>query len=163
MMNVKNEKTAYHYEPEKFGRLNKPVVVLRKVNTKRLDVRATADADTAMELIGKGQVQLHLREDSLPWLAQGYVINDQPRDEKVARDIVKATIGFALARTDTGEIMKKYGADGLGEAEADARSVKLTMSAAISHVEEERDDHETLVAAYKAETTDSNRTEPETA
>lgn len=138
-----------HFEPEKFGRLNKPIVVLRKVNVTRLSHRANKNAETAWELIGKGQVQLHLREDSLPWYADGFIINDQPRDEKVARDIVRNTLGFAIARSDTGEILKVYGPDGMNEAIDDANSVTLTIRPTLERVAKTEDeDDEELVKRF---------------
>ena len=110
-------KEAVHYDPQKFGRLKDPVIVLRKVNIKKLSFRATPTSETPWELIGKGQLQLHVRESVLPWYADGFIVNGQPRDERVARDIAKGTIGFAIARSDTGEILQKFGPDELKMAE----------------------------------------------
>lgn len=146
-----SEKGTIHYDPQKFGRLNKPVIVLRKVNPRKLQKRETPTADTAMELIGKAQLQLHLREDALPWFADGFIVNDQPRDEKVARDIMKATIGFALARTDTGEILKAYGPDDMDQAIEDAAGVQLTLKPIISKTAStEEEDEEALVQTFLA-------------
>lgn len=140
---------SLHFDPQKFGRLNRPVVVLRKVNINKLQKRETPTADTAWELIGKGQLQLHLREDALPWYADGLIVNDQPRDEKVARDIHKATIGFAIARSDTGEVLKVYGPDGMDEAIADAAGVQLMLKPIITKVESEaEEDEEALVQTF---------------
>lgn len=131
---------AVHFDPQTVGRLREAVVVLRKVNIKKLSKRETPSASTAWELIGMGQVQLHLHEKDLPWYEEGLIVNDQPRDEKVARDIAKATIGFAIARSDTGEVMKTYGADGLKQAVLDARSVRLSFTPVVTQVAPEPDD-----------------------
>lgn len=136
---------SVHYDPQKLGRLNKPVIVLRKVNVKKLQRRETRDASTPWELIGRAQVQLHLREDALPWYEQALIVNDQPRDEKVNRDIEKATIGFAVARSDTGEVIATYGPDGLAEAEETAASVRLSIKPQIEKIVKPVDDDEDLI------------------
>ena len=142
---------SIHFDPQKFGRLNKPVIVLRKVNPNKLQHRETPISDTAWELIGKGQLQLHLREELLPWYADGFIVNDQPRDEKVARDIAKATIGFAIARSDTGEILKVYGPKDMGQAIEDAAGVQLTLKPVVTKVEaQEEEDEEALVQQFLA-------------
>lgn len=147
-----NQKGVLHFDPEKFGRLNRPVVVLRKVDVRKLQHRANPTADTAWELIGKGQVQLHLREDQLPWYGQGLIVNDQPRDEKVARDIMRATVGFAIARSDTGEILKAYGPDKMNEAIEDAESVTITFKPVINRLAQtEPEDPDELVQQFLAE------------
>lgn len=155
MMIPQNESQqgTIHFDPEKFGRLNKPVIVLRKVQINKLQRRETPTADTAWELIGKGQVQLHLKESALPWMEQGLIVNDQPRDEKVARDIAKATLGFAIARSDTGEILKAYGKDGLMEAESDAAGVTLSLKPVVQRLAQTEDEQndESLVEAFLAE------------
>lgn len=151
-MNQTDKNGAIHYNPEKFGRLSKAVVVLRKVNINKLLKRETPTADTAWELIGKGQVQLHLKESDLPWYEQGLIVLDQPRDEKVARDIMKATLGFAVARSDTGEVLKAYGPNGLSEAIADAEGITLTIKPMITKVaSDEEEDEAALVESFLAE------------
>ena len=149
-----NRSGAIHFDPEKVGRLNRPVIVLRKVNIAKLSTRPTPTSDSPWELIGKGQVQLHLREDQLPWYAEGLIVLDQPRDEKVARDIMKATIGFAIARTDTGEILKAYPPDALKDAIADAASVTLSIRPVLERLAQTKAaevDDEALVARFLEE------------
>ena len=142
---------SVHYDQRKVGRLSKGVIVLRKVNTKPLQVRVTRGASTAWELIGAAQPELHVWEKNLPWMRQGFVVNDQPRDEKVARDIHKATIGFAVARTDTGEILQTFGPNELGKAEEAASSVQLVLQPAVIPVEVDEDEQDdmSVIAAYQ--------------
>lgn len=139
---TENQQGTIHFDPQKFGRLRDPVIILRKVNVSKLQKRETPTADTAWELIGKAQLQLHLREDALPWYEQGFVVNDQPRDEKVARDLAKATIGFALARSDTGEILKAYGPSELDQAVIDARGVQLMLKPTIQKIAQPTEENE---------------------
>lgn len=147
-----NQSGAVHFDPQKIGRLKDPVIVLRKVNPRKLSKRETHDAKTAWELIGMGQVQLHLREDQLPWYEQGFIVNDNPRDEKVARDIMRATVGFALARTDTGEILKVYGPDQIKDAYSDAASVTLSIKPTIERLAPKtEEDEEALVQSFLSE------------
>lgn len=152
-------KTTVHYDPQILGRLHDDVIVLRKVNVKKLSVRATPDANTPWELVGQGQIQLHVREDKLPWYAQGYVVNDQPRDEKVSRDIARATIGFAVARTDTGEILQEFGiANGdvqsaLAEATRVSKSAKLVLTPSVRSIVPEviQEEDDALVQKFLAD------------
>lgn len=148
-----------HFNPKQFGRLSQPVIVLRKVNIAKLQTQPTPTSSTAWELIGKGHVQLHVREERLPWYAQGLIVNDQPRDEKVARDIVKATIGFAIARTDTGEVLKVYGPNDLEKAQTDAKNARMSIKADIVSVVPEDDDDDKLVEDFLANVeTDTDET-----
>lgn len=143
MIQQEDDNKPLHFDPQSIGRLKDPVIVLRKVNPKRLQGRETPQADTAWELIAKAQVQLHLREDRLPWLEQGFIINDQPRDEKVSRDIEKATIGFAVARTDTGEILQVFAKEDIDKAYETARSARMVITPSIQMLagnKEENDD-----------------------
>lgn len=152
MQQPQNAKGVVHFDPQKIGRLREPVIVLRKVDVSKLQHRPTPEADTPWELIGRGQLQLHLREDDLPWYEQGFIVLDQPRDEKVARDIMKATIGFAIARTDTGEILKAYGKNSLQNAVDDAAGVTLTIKPFIAKVaSDEQEDEDAVVEQFLAE------------
>ena len=154
-MMINNESdtpASIHYDPQKFGRLRDPVIVLRKVSVRKLQRRETPTADTAWELIGKGQLQLHVKESSLPWYEQGFIVLDQPRDEKVSRDIMRATVGFGIARSDTGEILKVYGPEGLIEAIGDANSVTLSIKPQIVRTKTtEEEDEEALVEQFLSE------------
>lgn len=148
--NEQNSAAAIHYDPQKYGRLKDPVIVLRKVNPAKLQHRETPQSSTAWELIGLGQAQLHLKEKRLPWYEQGLIMNDNPRDEKVARDVEKATIGFAIARSDTGEVLKVYGPDALDQAIEDAQGVRLTIKASVQKMVIKEDDDDKLVAEFLA-------------
>lgn len=157
MIPQREDQTSMHYDPQKLGRLADAVIVLRKVNRKKLMFRATPTANTAWELIGSAQVQLHVREDQLPWYEQDYLVNDQPRDEKVARDIARATIGFAVARSDNGEILETFGIeanteDGLQKALLAATTVagsaRLSLIPQLKTIIPEPEDHEALIAKF---------------
>lgn len=97
------------------SRLDSPLVVLRKVDVAKLSVRVTKNSPSIMEMIGSGHVDQGTRESQLVWFKNGYVLNDQPRTVVVTDEIMRNTTGFAIARTDTGEIIREGGPDTLSQ------------------------------------------------
>lgn len=121
------------------SRLDPTLIVLRRVDAARLSVRQNPNADTTMELIGKGYAKQGLEEKELAWFRDGLILNDQPRTSGVTDEIMGATLGFAVARTDTGEVLREFGPDGLGAAEAAIAGAKVTLQVANVSIEEEDD------------------------
>ena len=110
------------------GRLDADLVVLRKVDVKPLSVRVTPNAPTTMEMIGSGHVEQGLRESQLTWFKDGYVLNDQPRTSIITDEIIDATVGFAIARTDTGEILREGGKDSLGKMLGLVKGARMSLA-----------------------------------
>lgn len=93
------------------SRLKGPLVLLRKINMAPLDVRAHKNAMSILDHIRQGQPEQGVKEDQLVWFDEGYVVNDQPRSQMVTEEIMENTLGFAIARTDTAEILREFRAD----------------------------------------------------
>jgi len=94
------------------------IIVLRKIDKGRLD-------PAVLEIIGDTDLLPHLQEKSMPWFKQGFVANDHPRDIFVSDELIAATDGFAVARSDNGEILREYdGPNALIRAESAAASAK---------------------------------------
>jgi hypothetical protein len=94
--------------------LANPLVVLRKVNMAALD-RATKGLISNTVVRHQGSAN-SIHEGELPWFEDGYVLNDQPREFDLTKEIMGVTMGFAVARTDNGIIMAEF--DDLHDAEA---------------------------------------------
>jgi hypothetical protein len=89
------------------SRLAPPLIVLRKVDVRRLSRKARPDMESVYEMIGKGQLEAGVSEKDTIWYEQGYIVNDQPRTSGVTEEIIGATQGFAVARTDNGDVVRE--------------------------------------------------------
>lgn len=119
------------------GRLDPTLIVLRKVDVRALSVRENRNAPTIMELIGGGYVEQGVPESDLSWFADGWIVSDQPRTSIVTDEIMQHTLGFAIARTDTGEIVREYPKDGLGAALKAVSTARVELSVTADLDEEE--------------------------
>jgi hypothetical protein len=100
----------------------KDLIVLRKVDKGRID-------PAIMEIIGDTDLLPHLKESAMPWFKEGFVANDHPRDIMVSDELIAATDGFAVARSDSGEILREYdGPDALVRAESAASRGKVRVA-----------------------------------
>lgn len=121
------------------GRLDPTFVVLRKVDVGPLSVRPNRNAPTMLERIGMGYAEQGMPESDLAWFQDGYILNDQPRSSIVTDEVMKNTLGFAVARTDTGTILREFGADGLDKAEAAIAGAKVDLAPSIELPDDEDD------------------------
>jgi hypothetical protein len=98
--------------------LTNPLVVLRKIDRNKID-RAT------LAIVGDAQLAFKYPERSLIWFDDGYILNDQPRMSDVSKELIRATICFAIGRTDSMSIM----ADNLDlkQAEKAVKGAKLSL------------------------------------
>lgn len=112
------------------SRLDPTLIVLRRVDVAKLSRRIPGQPDTTMEMIGKGYAKQGLVESHLTWFKDGLILNDQPRTSIVTDEIMNATLGFAIARTDTGEVIRTFGADGMAAAQAAVAGAKITLEVA---------------------------------
>ncbi len=122
------------------GRLDAPLVILRKVDVPALSKRISEHSPTTMELIGSGYVEQGLEEKSTVWFADGYVLNDQPRDVILTEEIMEHTKGFAIARTDTGEILTEGGPKSFAKFVDMVANAKLQVSVGVAGLEEADED-----------------------
>jgi hypothetical protein len=91
---------------------------LRKIDFNKMD-RAT------LAIVGDAQLAFKYPEKNLVWFSEGYILNDQPRLSEVSKELIKATTGFAIGRTDSQTIM----ADNLDlkQAEKGVKGAKISL------------------------------------
>ena len=109
--------------------VNRPLVVLRHVDLARMDRRT-------VRLIGASAIGYKQQEAQLVWFQDGFILNDQPRLDGVVKEIMAATIDFAVGRPDTQSIlMEKLS---LKAAERAVGGAKLTLAVDVELPEEEK-------------------------
>lgn len=133
------------------GRLDKPIIVLRKVDVGPLSKKPNRRAPSIMERIGSGYIEQGVEEKETTWFLDGYIINDQPRMAGITDEIMANTLGFALANTETGEIIREGGPQSLVEMTQMADGAKLTVSVDVEGIEDEDEDEDAVEAAAIAE------------
>lgn len=75
----------------------------------------------------------------MPWFNDGYLLNDHPRLTEITDAIIKATVGFAVARSDTGAIMAEF--DSLKAAEKAVNGASITFNVDVNvDLDDEADD-----------------------
>lgn len=123
-----------HYVPETF--LSHPLVVLRKVDTEKLG--GTWDY-LGNEVAVWGGDDNTVRARELIWFPDGYIINDTPRESMAVGEILDATLGFAVARSDTGQILKTFpaGKEGLKAAEKAIGGARVELNIDVQMQEDE--------------------------
>lgn len=143
------------------GRLDKPIIVLRKVDVAPLSVKPNKRAPSIMERIGAGYIEQGVEEKETVWFAQGYVINDQPRASVLNDEIMQHTLGFAIADSRTGEIVSEGGPESLGQMEAAANSAKTTVTVNVTGLDsikaqaDEDAEAEAAIAAAESDATEA--------
>lgn len=125
-------------QPQQITVLGRDLAVLRKINMK-FPGSPQRERDNIVEMLALTQLEPGVFESEMSWFAEGYVTNDHPRDMVITQKIMGATLGFAVARTDTGEILREYGKDGLKKAEAAIADAKprLELEVALDDDEDE--------------------------
>jgi hypothetical protein len=119
--------------------LDGDVILLRKVNFKKMP-------PGILERIKNTNLRPKELEGDQPWFLDGYVAGEHPRDIGVTKEIMKATQGFAIAKTETGEIMAEFSKTDVVKAENTAHSAKVTLALNVDlpdeeeEIEEEEDD-----------------------
>jgi hypothetical protein len=93
-----------HRGPAQIHALDNDVILLRQVDFKRLGPKI-------VDMLRRTDLRPGEKEGDMPWFLDGYVSVEQPRDMPMSEALLKATIGYALARTDTGEILAEFERD----------------------------------------------------
>jgi hypothetical protein len=108
------------------------IIVLRKIDKGAIDP-ATWDIVATQNLVP------HVPERTMPWFAQGFVANDHPRDSFVAQELMDATVGFGIARSDTGQVLREYdGPNALIRAESAAKGARINLAIEVDIDEESK-------------------------
>ena len=101
--------------------LDGDVILLRKVNFRKMP-------GGIVERIRNTNLRPKELEGDQPWFLDGYVSGEHPRDVAVSREILKATEGFAIAKTETGEVMTEFSRNDVEKAERVTHSAKVTLA-----------------------------------
>lgn len=127
--------------PQQILPLARDVIVLRKIDM-RFKGSPKQERENILEILGMAQLEPGVHEQEMPWFRDGYVTNDQPRDSIVADKLISTTIGFAIARTDTGEILKEFGVGELKQADQAVANARVMPSFDFELDPEDEDDEE---------------------
>jgi hypothetical protein len=124
-----------HRGPAQTRVLDNDVVLLRK-----LDVRRMGSA--LMEILYRTRLGGDIKEGDQDWFLDGYVAADQPRDAAMSQAIAENTIGFAIARSDNGEILATFPKNEFRRADEIARTarVELAVDIAMREFDDEGDE-----------------------
>lgn len=122
-----------HRGPAQKRVLDGDVIVLREIDPRKLG-RPLHEKVAATHL-GGGQL-----EGDQPWFLDNYVAADQPRDAQMAAAIMKATTGFAIARTDTGDILTTFDRHEVKRADSVANAAKVELAVDVALRESASDD-----------------------
>lgn len=124
-----------HRGPAQKRVIDADVILLRKVNFRKL-------GPGLVDRIASTALRPKEYEGDQPWFPDGYVAGEQPRDAMLSAAIMNATEGFAIARTDSGEILAEYGKNDVVKASEITRSAKvqLAFDVALDSKDEEEDE-----------------------
>lgn len=120
--------------PAQVGPLDRDVLVLRKLNAKKIP-------DGVYTMLAEQHIHPGIAEGLMPWFKDGYVSNDMPRTTQITEFVLDATEGFAIARTDNGEILREFGPEDLAKADAIVSKARVELAIKVQLEAEE----ETLV------------------
>lgn len=84
--------------------LDNDVILLRKVDFKRLGPNLT-------EMLRNTDIRPGEKEGDQAWFLEDYITVEHPRDYQMSVEILNATVGYGLARTDTGEVLAEFERD----------------------------------------------------
>ena len=94
-------KAVKHRGPAQRRVLDNDVILLRQVDFKRLK-------GGLVDMLAKTPLRAGEPEGDFPWFPEGYIAAEQPRDYQMSVALLGATKGFAIAATDTGEILAQF-------------------------------------------------------
>jgi len=121
---VARAKAIHNRGPAQKRVLDSDVILLRKVNFKKLGAGF-------VDLLRYTPLRPGEPEGDMPWFPDGYIAAEQPRDYLVSVAILGATKGFAIARTDTGEILAEFETKDLERASNIASKAKAELAVAV--------------------------------
>lgn len=103
MENIQQMTAVNHRGPQQKRVLDGDVILLRKINPAVLG-RPLHEALRGTQLGGGN------KEGDQDWFLDNYLAADQPRDSNTTKAIIDATVGYAIARTDNGQIIASFNA-----------------------------------------------------
>ena len=122
-------KNVRHKGPQQTRVLDNDVVLLRKLDTRKMG--------NLMNVIAGTRLGGDIREGEQDWFLDGYVAADQPRDNMMSQAIAAHTIGFAIARSDNGEILATFPKEEFLRADEVARTARVELAVNVALRESE--------------------------
>ncbi len=110
-----------HRGPAQTRVLDNDVILLREVSFRKLGAGIT-------DMLRQTHLRAGEPEGDQPWFAEGYVAAEQPRDYMISVALLEATTGFAIARTDNGEILAHFEVKEYGKAADIASKARIDMA-----------------------------------
>lgn len=130
---VTTTRSIRHRGPAQKRPIDADVILLRQLDLRKVGAGI-------IDKIANTNLRPGEKEKEFPWFADGFVAGEHPRDAMVARAITEATIGFAIARTDSGEILASFGKDEVERAENVTHGAKVELAIDVMLGEEKADD-----------------------
>jgi hypothetical protein len=109
------------------------VILLRKVDFKQLGPGLT-------DLLRNTDLRPGDKEGDRPWFPDGFVAANHPRDMDMSLALANNTLGYAIARVDTGDVLHEFAHDQLQRASRIAERAKAELAVDILIAEEEADE-----------------------
>jgi hypothetical protein len=127
-----------HRGPAQVHALDEELILLRKVDFDAL-------GPNLVDTLRNTDIRPGEKEGDRPWFLDGYISVDQPRDLEMARAILAASKGLALARTDTGEVLAEFPRDQIERAERVLGKAKKSLGVDIIMEDEDESDSSSAV------------------
>jgi len=86
-----------HRGPQQKRVVDGDVILLRKINPRKMG--------GLMQELRFTQLAPNEPEGDMPWFLENYVACDHPRSVEMSKALLDATVGYAVARVDNGEIL----------------------------------------------------------
>lgn len=124
-----------HRGPAQKRVLDGDVILLRKVNFRKMGAGI-------VDRLRKTALRPGEYEGDQPWFLEGYVAGEQPRDALISEAIMQNTTGFAIARTDSGDILTEFGKDDVVRAENVTHSARIELAVDVALKESAEQDED---------------------
>ena len=123
-----------HRGPAQEHVIDTDVILLRKVDFKQL-------GPNVVDMLRNTDVRPGEKEGDKPWFLDGYVALNHPRDMDMSVALLESTVGFGIARTDTGEMLAEFERNQFERATkiADRASGKVAVKIMLEEAEAEVD------------------------
>jgi hypothetical protein len=125
--------TIRHRGPQQTRVLDRDVILLRKVNMRKM-------GPGLVDKLSKTALRPKEYEGDMPWFGDGYIAGEHPRDALMTQAIMQNTTGFAIARTDSGDIIAEFEKHEAARAEKVRASAKVELAVDVALRETDEDD-----------------------
>lgn len=113
--------------------LDDDLILLRQVDFKQL-------GSNVVDMLRNTDIRPGEKEGDQAWFLDGYITCNHPRDYQMSVELLGATTGYGIARTDTGEVLAEFEQNAYSKAAkvADrAHNAKTTVNILLDEEDEE--------------------------